>query len=465
MNRFAAALALGLVLCGASAHAQARRFAPWPEAELAKQKPAAVREPESSPVKLPMLWGLWFYRNAISPLDGVRCGLYPTCSGYATDAVRKHGALAGGFLAADRLIHEASVRTPEYPIIEKFDRRFLHDPVEANDRLFRRGPAAAPTPAPPAPSAFAVGDRLRDPPAAFTDPGAAAELASSLAESGDRYRAVGEFRRAAFLSRDDARASALLVEGGWVAAAAGAEARRKKPASWSAGNEAFDEADRLFEDADRRALKAEDLEAVRRAGYAKALAYLSRGYLPEATRRFKLLAVEGRDDALAADAAWLGAWSELSRDLALGRSSRASAKDRFEPFLEDPERAESAKGLILEASDENWRDCSPTAAAVMSFVLPGSGYVYAGRPMVGLGALVLNGAFIAGTVLAFRDGNYPLAAILLSMETGWYVGGATGAALEVVDRNELGRRKVERKLRKKYMGTVWPGGAAVAILF
>lgn len=414
-------------------------------------------------MKLPFLWGLWFYRNAISPLDGVRCGLYPTCSGYATEAVRKHGALAGGFLAADRLIHEASVRQPEYPVIEKFERRFLHDPVEGNDRLFRRGPAATPTPPPPI-SRFAVGTMPRDPPAALTDAAVAARLASSLADSGDRYRAVGEFRRAAFLSGDDLRASALLVEGGWTAASAGADARRAKPGSWSAGEEAFDEADRLFEDADRRAARASDAAAVRRAGYARAMAYLARGYHPEAVRRFKLLAMDARDE-LSSDAAWLGAWSELSHDLARGRSARAAAKDRFEPFLEDPERAEKARALIASTTDENWRDRSPTAAAVMSFVLPGSGYVYAGRPMVGLGAFLLNGAFIAGTVVAFRDGNYPLAAILLSLETGWYVGGATGAALEVVERNDVGRRTVERKLRKKFMGTVWPGGAAGALLF
>jgi putative membrane protein insertion efficiency factor len=50
------------------------------------------------------------YQRAISPLlpvvFGPACGcrFAPTCSHYAIEAVRTHGALAGGFLAVVRLI-------------------------------------------------------------------------------------------------------------------------------------------------------------------------------------------------------------------------------------------------------------------------------------------------------------------------------------------------------------------------
>lgn len=462
--RLVAALALALVLAAPAVHAQGRHFGPWPEAVPAKERPAVTREPDSSPVKLPFLWSLWFYRNAISPLDGVRCGLYPTCSGYASEAIRTHGVLAGGFLAADRLIHEGTARPPEYDVIEKFERRFVHDPVSANDRLFRKETQVADARSVVF-SGFAVGEGVREPPVALVRPSEAEALARRLTEAGDRYAAVGEWRRAAFLTRDDVAGAALLLEGGLVAAEAGAEARRAKPLSYAAGREAFEEANRMFEAAERRGVRAGDGEAARRARYARALGYLANGYLLEAARRFKAEALEGRD-ALANDAAWLAAWSEWSRDMALGRTPGPAARDRFEPFLEDGDaRAAIAKELISEAESERFRRKSPTAAAVMSFVLPGSGWVYAGRPLVGLGSFVLNGAFIAGTVYAFRDGNYPLAAILLSLETGWYVGGASGAALAVAERNDLGRDRLERRMRKKFMGAVWPGGAAGALLF
>lgn len=43
------------------------------------------------------------YRLVISPLYGDVCRYYPSCSAYALDAVRRHGALRGSFLAIRRV--------------------------------------------------------------------------------------------------------------------------------------------------------------------------------------------------------------------------------------------------------------------------------------------------------------------------------------------------------------------------
>lgn len=45
-----------------------------------------------------------FYQRRISPLFGARCRFYPTCSQYALEAVKVHGALKGSFLAIKRLM-------------------------------------------------------------------------------------------------------------------------------------------------------------------------------------------------------------------------------------------------------------------------------------------------------------------------------------------------------------------------
>lgn len=45
-----------------------------------------------------------FYRNAISPLLPPACRYTPTCSAYALEAVERHGALRGSWLAARRLL-------------------------------------------------------------------------------------------------------------------------------------------------------------------------------------------------------------------------------------------------------------------------------------------------------------------------------------------------------------------------
>jgi putative membrane protein insertion efficiency factor len=44
-----------------------------------------------------------FYRWFISPLLGPNCRYHPTCSAYALEAVERHGALHGSWLATKRI--------------------------------------------------------------------------------------------------------------------------------------------------------------------------------------------------------------------------------------------------------------------------------------------------------------------------------------------------------------------------
>lgn len=46
---------------------------------------------------------LRIYRYGISPMLGRNCRFYPSCSHYAHEAIERHGALHGGWLAAKRL--------------------------------------------------------------------------------------------------------------------------------------------------------------------------------------------------------------------------------------------------------------------------------------------------------------------------------------------------------------------------
>ena len=43
------------------------------------------------------------YRLLLSPLLGPSCRFYPTCSAYAAEAIEKHGALRGTWLALRRI--------------------------------------------------------------------------------------------------------------------------------------------------------------------------------------------------------------------------------------------------------------------------------------------------------------------------------------------------------------------------
>lgn len=64
---------------------------------------ADQKKPGVNPLSAFMLLLIAFYRSAISPFLTQRCRFYPSCSAYAEEAIRKHGPLSGGWLAARRL--------------------------------------------------------------------------------------------------------------------------------------------------------------------------------------------------------------------------------------------------------------------------------------------------------------------------------------------------------------------------
>ncbi len=51
----------------------------------------------------PLLFLIAVYRYTLSPLMGGECRYYPTCSHYAEEAIREHGAIKGAWLAVKRL--------------------------------------------------------------------------------------------------------------------------------------------------------------------------------------------------------------------------------------------------------------------------------------------------------------------------------------------------------------------------
>ena len=55
------------------------------------------------PVRRALLGAIGFYSRAISPVLPPRCRFHPTCSAYATEAIERHGAARGTWLALIRL--------------------------------------------------------------------------------------------------------------------------------------------------------------------------------------------------------------------------------------------------------------------------------------------------------------------------------------------------------------------------
>lgn len=50
-----------------------------------------------------LVFAIRLYQRLVSPLLGPRCRFYPSCSSYAIEALERHGAVRGTWLAARRV--------------------------------------------------------------------------------------------------------------------------------------------------------------------------------------------------------------------------------------------------------------------------------------------------------------------------------------------------------------------------
>jgi len=76
-----------------------------------------VTEPSASPTAPPspsspsspsfgaraLMFGVRVYQVALSPIFGGQCRYYPSCSAYALEALERHGAWRGAWLAVRRI--------------------------------------------------------------------------------------------------------------------------------------------------------------------------------------------------------------------------------------------------------------------------------------------------------------------------------------------------------------------------
>ena len=74
-----------------------------------------------------------FYKKYISPVDGNRCSMYPSCSKYTSTTFKKHGFLMGWIMACDRLIRCGGdeILTSKHVIVN--NKKIYIDPVNANN--------------------------------------------------------------------------------------------------------------------------------------------------------------------------------------------------------------------------------------------------------------------------------------------------------------------------------------------
>jgi putative component of membrane protein insertase Oxa1/YidC/SpoIIIJ protein YidD len=135
-------LPLMLLLVLPAGNAQAEPWGPWSASTSAPVilSPADRVLPDRSGSEqtagsiaaTPFFWMLGFYQNVIGPVNSGRCSMYPTCSQYSVQAIRKHGPAVGIIMTADRLIHELDEQNVA-PLVKVGNRYRYEDTVSDND--------------------------------------------------------------------------------------------------------------------------------------------------------------------------------------------------------------------------------------------------------------------------------------------------------------------------------------------
>lgn len=106
-------------------------FVPWDFNENTKKDEARNEEVPSVFGSL-LIHSVKAYQRYISPIKAGSCPMYPSCSEYSIEAIRKHGALVGFAMTADRLIHENN-EMDDAPLIMKGGALKYFDSVSNND--------------------------------------------------------------------------------------------------------------------------------------------------------------------------------------------------------------------------------------------------------------------------------------------------------------------------------------------
>lgn len=80
-----------------------------------------------------------WYQTTISPVDGDRCPMTPSCSSYAQQAFQKHGAFWGWIMTCDRLMRCGRDETRLSPHVVETNAIRTLDPVWMNDFCLETG--------------------------------------------------------------------------------------------------------------------------------------------------------------------------------------------------------------------------------------------------------------------------------------------------------------------------------------
>ncbi len=117
-------------VCWSKAAAKSPSFrSPCPKNQSISIPKTYDTDPQGSLQETALL-ALLFFQIGISPADGDRCPMYPSCSQYAKEAIQRYGVFQGIIVTAERLLRCG--RETDYPLIDFNGRLRYYDPLLNN---------------------------------------------------------------------------------------------------------------------------------------------------------------------------------------------------------------------------------------------------------------------------------------------------------------------------------------------
>ncbi|MBN1932892.1 MAG: membrane protein insertion efficiency factor YidD [Desulfobacterales bacterium] len=97
-----------------------------------ESKEALLNQQEQNQLNF-ALYPILFFRKYISPIDGDRCPMYPSCSRYCAEAFAKHGRIMGWIMSCDRLLRCGRDEVNLSGKIRINGKTHCYDPLDNND--------------------------------------------------------------------------------------------------------------------------------------------------------------------------------------------------------------------------------------------------------------------------------------------------------------------------------------------
>jgi len=244
-------------------------------------------------------------------------------------------------------------------------------------------------------------------------------LGDAFMEEGEYYRAVTEYKKYLILFPEGRQADTALF----------------KAATASYLGSEYDTAVDTFATVRSRFPKSRHAAE---SAYQEAICHLRMSRFDRAAAAFEAAAAYPADDRFAPKARLARALVQFDKENI--PESRKDLTRFLNDFPADPRKEKVREALTLLPQTDELPHKSPVVAGILSALLPGSGHIYAGHYGDGVTALLLNGLFIAGTVVAVQQENYAVAGVAGVIGLPFYAGNIYGAA-NAASKWNLGVRK------------------------